>query len=126
MIVGVGTDIVEINRIAESLARLGERFAQRILSTSELELFHSHVNQAAFLAKRFAAKEAVGKALGTGIGQGVSWVEIEVLHDELGAPRLTFSGEAQQWCERRGVANSHISLSDEKDYAVAFVVLEAS
>ncbi|MFT6310788.1 MAG: holo-[acyl-carrier protein] synthase [Porticoccus sp.] len=125
MIVGVGSDIVKIQRIADSLDRLGERFAKRILSVEELVQYDNHSNKIAFLAKRFAAKEAAGKALGVGIGQGVSWTEIIVINDELGAPRLKFVGEAKIWCERKSVSSSHISLSDEQEFAVAFVVLES-
>lgn len=125
MIVGIGSDIIKIQRIADSLERLGERFAKRILSLEELVLFDSHSNPVAFLAKRFAAKEAAGKALGVGIGQGVSWTEIIVINDELGAPSLKFVGQAKEWCDRKNVNASHVSLSDEQEFAVAFVVLES-
>jgi holo-[acyl-carrier protein] synthase len=126
VIIGIGSDIVQVSRIAESLERLGDRFAKRILSATELARFNSHADKVAFLAKRFAAKEAAGKALGVGIGQGVSWAEITVLNDELGAPGLEFSGEAKAWCERKNVTSSHISLSDETEFAIAFVVLESN
>lgn len=126
MIVGIGSDIIKIQRIADSLERLGERFAKRILSVEELALFDSHSNQVAFLAKRFAAKEAAGKALGVGIGQGISWAEVIVMNDELGAPSLKFVGKAKEWCDRKSVNATHISLSDEQEFAVAFVVLESN
>ena len=122
---GIGSDIIKIQRIADSLERLGERFAKRILSVEELVLFDCHSNPVAFLAKRFAAKEAAGKALGVGIGQGVSWTEIIVINDELGAPSLKFVGQAKEWCDRKNVNASHVSLSDEQEFAVAFVVLES-
>jgi holo-[acyl-carrier protein] synthase len=125
MIVGIGSDIIKVQRIADSLERLGERFAKRILSVEELALFDSHSNPVAFLAKRFAAKEAAGKALGVGIGQGISWTEIIVINDELGAPSLKFVGQAKVWCDRKNVNTSHVSLSDEQEFAVAFVVLES-
>jgi holo-[acyl-carrier protein] synthase len=125
MIVGIGSDIIKIQRIRDSFERLGERFAKRILSVEELVLFDNHSNPVAFLAKRFAAKEAAGKALGVGIGQGVSWTEIIVINDELGAPSLKFMGHAKAWCDRKNVNTSHISLSDEQEFAVAFVVLES-
>jgi|TARA_B110000902_G_scaffold262426_1_gene339282 holo-[acyl-carrier protein] synthase len=126
MIVGIGSDIVKLQRITDTLERLGERFARRILSAEELVQFTEHSNQIAFLAKRFAAKEAAGKALGVGIGQGISWTEIIVINDELGAPRLKFVGEAKALCDRKYVSFSHISLSDEQEFAVALVVLESS
>jgi holo-[acyl-carrier protein] synthase len=126
VIVGIGSDIVNIQRIADSLDRIGERFAQRILSEQELLQFNSHSSQVAFLAKRFAAKEAAGKALGVGIGQGISWPQIIVVNDILGAPSLQFVDEAKLWCDRKNVSTSHISLSDEQEFAIAFVVLESN
>ena len=125
MIVGIGSDIIKIQRIADSFERLGERFVKRILSVEELVLFNHHSNPIAFLAKRFAAKEAAGTALGVGIGQGISWTEIIVTNDELGAPSLKFVGQAKAWCDRKNVNASHVSLSDEQEFAVAFVVLES-
>ena len=92
MIVGVGTDIVQINRIEETLERLGEAFVARILTPAERLEFQSSANPHRLLAKRFAAKEAVGKALGTGIGQGISWQHIEITHNDIGAPSLRLSG----------------------------------
>jgi holo-[acyl-carrier protein] synthase len=126
MIVGIGSDIIKIQRIADSLERLGERFAKRILSEEELIQFSNHSSQIAFLAKRFAAKEAAGKALGVGIGQGISWTQIIVINNELGAPSLKFVDQAKVWCDRKSVNTSHISLSDEQEFAVAFVVLESN
>ena len=126
MIVGIGSDIIKVQRIADSFERLGERFAKRILSVEELIQFNSHSSQVAFLAKRFAAKEAAGKALGVGIGQGISWTQIIVVNNELGAPSLKFVDQAKVWCDRKNVNASHISLSDEQDFAVAFVVLESN
>ena len=124
MIVGIGTDIVRIERIQQSLDRLGDAFARRILTETELQLFHNSKQPAAFLAKRFAAKEAAAKALGTGIGK-VSFQHLEVSNDVLGAPKLTFSGYALALQQHKGIESLHISLSDEKDNAIAFVVLES-
>jgi len=123
MIVGIGTDLIKIARIVTSLDKLGDKFARRILSEQEFLAFRANANPANFLAKRFAAKEAASKALGTGIGQGVSWQHIVISRDELGAPLLHFSDRAAEVATSRGATKSHISLSDEKDYAVAFVVL---
>ena len=125
MIAGIGTDIVRIERIRKILGkRQGETFARRVLMDSELEIFSSHCNPAAYLAKRFAAKEAASKALGTGIGK-VSFQHLQVSNDEQGAPRLQFHGYAKELQEQRGIRHIHLSLSDEEDAAVAFVVLEA-
>ncbi|MEH6469810.1 MAG: holo-ACP synthase [Halopseudomonas sp.] len=124
MIVGIGTDVVHISRIKASCDRLGRRFAERILTPAELILWDSHSRPEVFLAKRFAVKEAASKALGTGLGQGVSWQHISMEHSELGAPLLILSGQAEQRAKKLGVNCSHLSLSDEVDMVVAFVVLE--
>jgi holo-[acyl-carrier protein] synthase len=126
MIVGVGTDIVQIDRIEETLGRLGQKFAERILAPQELQDYLQSPTPHRFLAKRFAAKEALGKALGTGIGQGVSWQHIEVSHSEWGAPLLNLSGEAEARMDQMAAQSAHLSIADEKDYALAFVVLSAS
>ena len=123
MVIGVGTDLIKIDRLVASLAKRGDKFARPILTESEFAVFRSNATPSRFLAKRFAAKEAASKALGTGIGQGVSWQHIAVVAGEFGAPLLEFSGRAAEVAKRRGVVSSHISISDEKDYAIAFVVL---
>jgi len=125
MIVGIGTDLIKIARIAASLEKLGDRFARRILTEQEFVAFSGSALPASFLAKRFAAKEAAAKALGTGISQGVSWQHMAITHDEWGGPLLHFSDRAAELATLRGATTRHISLSDEKDYAVAFVVLSA-
>ena len=122
MIRGVGTDIVAIARIERALARHGERFAARILRPEELTVFSSAARPAAWLAKRFAAKEALGKALGTGIG-AVSWQDFSVLNASGGVPTVQCHGRAQQLLAQRGVTEVWISLSDERDHALAFAVL---
>lgn len=124
MIYGIGTDIVRIQRLDDNLARYGERFASRILADSELEGFQTSARKAHFLAKRFAAKEAAVKALGTGFRDGLNLRDIGVTNDELGKPVLVFSTRAQQELDSRGIGNCHLSLSDEQDYAVAFVTFE--
>jgi len=125
MIFGIGTDIVRIPRMADNLDRYGERFAARILTRAEMATFTDSVRQASFLAKRFAAKEAAAKALGTGFRDGLNLHDIGVDNDALGKPLLVFSQQAQQILQKQGVGNSHLSLSDEREYAIAYVVLEA-
>ena len=122
-IAGIGTDIVELGRIEQALAR-SDRLARRILTPAELERFAAHTQPARYLAKRFAAKEAAVKALGTGIGVGISWQHIRVENQPGGAPFLVFSDGFAHECERRNISHSHVSISDEQHYAVATVVLE--
>jgi len=124
MIFGIGTDIVRIPRMADNLARYGERFAARILTGVELAAFTDSAQQAAFLAKRFAAKEAAAKALGTGFRDGLGLRDIGVANDVLGKPLLAFSERAQKMLQKQGVGSSHLSLSDDSEYAIAYVVLE--
>ena len=124
MIVGIGTDIVSVARMKKSLDRNGDKFSQRILHSSELQQLKAVTKSDQFLAKRFAVKEAASKALGTGFAEGVSWQDIYIEHDELGKPILCFSGKALARAESLGVKQQHVTLSDEKEYAVAFVVLE--
>ena len=126
MIFGIGTDIVRIPRMADNLARYGERFAARILTRAEMATFVDSARQASFLAKRFAAKEATAKALGTGFRDGLNLHDIGVDNDALGKPLLVFSPQAQQILQKQGIGNTHLSLSDESEYAVAYVVFEAT
>ncbi len=125
MIFGIGTDIVRIARMVDNLDRYGDRFAARILTDAETAIFLGSANQAQFLAKRFAAKEATAKALGTGFRDGLSLRDIGVENDALGKPVLAFSGRAQQMLKKQGIGNTHLSLSDESEYAIAYVLLEA-
>lgn len=123
MIKGVGVDIVAVARIQEALDRT-EGFADRILTNSELERFKVVKQQAHFLAKRFAAKEALVKALGTGIGSGVTWHQIEIYNDEKGAPSIRLSGVAETIMQSMNAKQCRLSLSDEQHSAVAFVVID--
>jgi holo-[acyl-carrier protein] synthase len=123
MVVGIGTDLVKLERIEASLARFGSRFARRILADGEFQSFQVHPRPALLLAKRFAVKEAAGKALGTGIGQGIRWQDIYLEHTELGAPLLCLEGKAKQRADQLGVGQMHVSISDEIGLAMAFVVL---
>ena len=124
MIVGIGTDIVHISRIKSSTDRLGERFAERVLTPDELVQWRDSNRPDNYLAKRFAIKEAASKALGTGIGRGVSWQHFHISHTDWGAPLLSFSDGAAERAEQLGVNQIHLTLSDEQDTVVAFVVLE--
>ena len=124
MIYGVGTDIVEVVRIEKALARFGERFAKRILCESELKRFDQHRQQANYLAKRFAAKEAFTKALGTGIRAPANWHGVWVRNLASGQPVLEFSDALQRYLKAKGVTSAHVSLSDERGVAFATVILE--
>ena len=126
MIRGIGIDMAEIKRFGESYNRFGMRFPQRILSASELRDFTRTRDPARFLAMRFAAKEATSKALGTGFRQGVAPRQMYVVHSPSGKPNLAVSGEAARLFEVMGINASHISLTDEGGFAVAFVVLESN
>ncbi|MCB1700701.1 MAG: holo-ACP synthase [Pseudomonadales bacterium] len=121
--ISIGTDILRIARIDTVLERLGERFVARILTPAEQQEYRASKQPARLLAKRFAAKEAVAKALGSGIGRGVSWQDIAIGHDSQGAPLVTLSGGALQVANRRGGSRVELSLADEVDYVVAFAVL---
>ena len=124
MIFGVGTDVVEIGRIEKALERFGERFARRVLCAPELKRFVSHRQPAAYLAKRFAAKEAFAKALGTGIKAPANWHGVWVTNLSSGKPELQFSDELKILLSGRGITRTHLSLADERGVAVATVILE--
>ncbi|CAM0556973.1 holo-ACP synthase [Vreelandella titanicae] len=124
MIVGIGSDIARVERFTRAMKRHGPRFAERILGPDEQALWLHKAQPAAFLAKRFAAKEAFVKALGLGLRQGLQWGDIQVLNDALGKPYFLLNGEAERLLQAAGVTASHVTLSDEAEYAVAFVVLE--
>jgi holo-[acyl-carrier protein] synthase len=121
--IAVGTDILKIERIDEVMARLGERFVARILTPEEREEYRASAQGNRLLAKRFAAKEAVAKALGTGIGRGVSWQDIQICHDDNGAPLVRLGGGARLAASERGGSRVELSLADELDYVVAFAIL---
>ncbi len=126
MIFGIGTDIVRVARMQRDIDRFGDKFAERILTDAELDEYRQVQQRAHFLAKRFAAKEAAAKALGTGFSQGVQLRQIAVTHDAHGKPLLEFSGTALRLIEAHGIRVIHISLADEQDHAVAFVTLESA
>ncbi|HEX2565584.1 MAG TPA: holo-ACP synthase [Burkholderiales bacterium] len=126
MIYGVGTDLVEISRIEKALERFGERFAKRILCEPELRRFAVHRKPAAYLAKRFAAKEAFTKALGTGIHAPANWHGVWVVNARSGKPSLEFSPALGELLKQRRVAQAHLSLTDERGMAAATVILETA
>lgn len=132
MIVGLGTDIVEIERIEQSIPAGGDidalakcRLAKRVLTHVELGIFVDSTQPGRYLAKRFAAKEAAAKALGTGIGRGVSFQHIEISNNDNGAPLISFSGGAADRLAALGGARAHLSIADEKHYATATVIIES-
>jgi len=125
MIVGIGTDIVDISRVLH-LVEKGDAFAQRVLTESEFDVYATKTQKHTYLAKRWSAKEAVSKALGTGIAQGITFKDIEVLNDDYGKPRVHLSGRALEVAFCLQIKHWHISISDEKHYAVSFVVAETA
>ncbi len=124
MIYGIGTDIVEVERIESSITQFGDDFAKRILADSEMTNYQDSQIKARFLAKRFAAKEAFSKALGTGLRAPCTFQNIAVSHDDLGKPILVFAPDLTAWMHQKNIRHTHISISDEKNLAAAFVVLE--
>lgn len=124
MILGIGTDIVSTGRIEAACARHGAAFAERLLTAPELAEYELQAHPARFLAKRFAAKEAFAKATGQGLRHPVSLHNITVGHDDLGKPALEFAPELEIYLQSRGVTRHHLSISDEHEHAVAFVILE--
>ena len=123
MIYGIGTDIVAVSRLAALYERHGERALERLLAPAERPHCRAAHAPARFLAKRFAAKEALGKALGTGVREPVLLTAISVVHNELGKPAFEFSPELAAHLAAKGLI-AHLSLSDEADAALAFVILE--
>lgn len=121
MIHGVGTDIIEIERVQQSIERYGKKFLDRLFTTKEQEYCLSHRESGRHFAGRFAAKEAVAKAFGTGIGESVGWLDIEILNDADGKPKLFLSQHIKDTFKSPVV---HLSISHCKDYAVAFAVLD--
>lgn len=124
MIFGIGTDIISVARIEAAVQRHGDAFAKRILSAHEHLELSSQTHPARFLAKRFAAKEAFAKATGHGLRHPVSLQRITVSHDALGKPVFVFDESLADHLAQLGIVRHHLSLSDEKDTAVAFVILE--
>lgn len=124
MIYGIGTDIVAVTRMNELHSRYGAKLTERILAPEEWGDYAEASNKERFMAKRFAAKEAFAKAVGTGMRSPVSFTSIIVVHDDQGKPGFIYSPELGAWLKSRAIAAMHLSLSDEQDYVVAFVVAE--
>lgn len=122
-VAGIGTDLLDSGRIVQAFNRHGERFVQRILTPAEQQLYRQRADGLNFLAKQYAAKEALAKALGTGIAKGVGFQQLEIVRDEQGAPVVTLSGAAQERLTALGGSRALVSLSDEGDLIQAFAVL---
>ena len=128
MIFGIGTDIIQISRIEAAYARNGDRFAERVLGPEELAKFHRRHEKYAvrglrFLATRFAAKEAFSKAIGLGMRMPMTWRAMQTLNAPSGQPVAVCSGSLLQFMEQNGLT-AQVSITDEADYAVAFVIVE--
>ena len=124
MIKGIGTDIVEIARIADLLEKHGDIFKKKIFTSNEIEDGVKRKNRPNFFAGRWAAKEAFSKAIGTGFGADCSWLDIEIVSNDLGKPEITLKGKAAETAEKLGVSSIHLSISHEESYACAMVVAE--
>ena len=125
MIYGIGTDIVSIERVQSILNKNRDGFINRVLTEHERALFANKADSAAFCAKRFAAKEAFSKALGTGIGRVLSFQDLTVRSNENGKPYFIPSEKLRLYLLAKGIKQAHLSISDESQNAIAFVVLEA-
>ena len=128
MIYGIGTDIIQISRIEDALARHGDRFAEKILGQEELDKYHRRKSKVEargvrFLASRFAAKEAFSKAIGLGMRMPMTWRAMQTLNAPSGKPIVETSGALKEFMEQNGLA-AQVSITDEADYAVAFVIVE--
>lgn len=124
MILGTGIDIIEVARIKASLEKFGDRFCERILLPDELAYCKSHKNPAPFVAARFAAKEAISKAFGTGIGGQLGWQDMEIRRKDSGEPFVVLHGKGKQLFAARGATRLHISISHTEHYAAVVAVLE--
>lgn len=123
-ILGLGSDIVEIERIAGVIERTGNRLARRVLSASEWQQYQMHQKPVRFLATRFAVKEAAAKAFGTGIRGGLAFKQFAVYNNALGKPILHFFEQAEIFARKLGVKRVHVTLTDERRHAYAMVIIE--
>ncbi|MAW23577.1 MAG: holo-ACP synthase [Porticoccaceae bacterium] len=123
MTIAIGTDIIDIQRIADAIERQGDKFVQRILTQSEISEYQARGHSVSFLAKRFAAKEAIAKALGTGIGRGISFQHMIISNNAEGAPQVELQDNAAERLNQLDGTNVLLSLSDEKNYAIAYVAI---
>ena len=130
MIYGIGTDICDVRRIAASLERHGERFAEKVLADGELATWRERSSRwpdrgLRYLATRFSAKEAFSKAIGLGMRRPMAWSRCEIVNRPSGQPTVVLHGDLKTWFEARGL-QAHITMSDESDYAASFCVVERS
>ena len=128
MIYGIGTDICDVRRIAATLARRGERFAEKVLGPHEIEVFRARrakveARGVSYLATRFSAKEAFSKAIGLGMRMPMNWRDCEIVKVPSGKPQIRLHGALAEWFDARGL-QAHVSVTDETDYAASFVVVE--
>ena len=128
MIYGIGTDLIDIRRVQAVLARRGERFAHKVLGDHELAVYHARSARVAqrglsYLATRFSAKEAFSKAIGLGMRMPMTWRACEIVKAPSGKPEVRLHGALADWFAARHLV-AHVSVSDENDYAAAFVVVE--
>jgi holo-[acyl-carrier protein] synthase len=128
MIFGLGTDLIDIRRLRDTLARRGERFAEKVLGENELQVYRARGARApargvSYLATRFSAKEAFSKAIGLGMRTPMSWRACEILNAAGGKPTVQLHGALAEWFAQRALV-AHVSVTDENDYAAAFVVVE--
>ena len=124
MIVGTGIDIAEVPRIAQSIARFGDRFLQRVYTAGEIRYCDSKANRVERYAARFAAKEAAMKAMGTGWNRNVGWSEIEVVRERGKAPTITLHGKSAAFARRKNITHFHLSLTHTVDQAIAHAIAE--
>jgi holo-[acyl-carrier protein] synthase len=130
MILGIGTDICDVRRIEATLARKGDRFAEKVLGPNEMQVFRFRRSKVEsrgvrYLATRFSAKEAFSKAIGTGIRMPMTWRGCEILNLPSGQPYIQLHGALADWFKARGL-QAHVSVTDESDYAASFVVVETT
>jgi holo-[acyl-carrier protein] synthase len=128
VIYGIGTDLCDVRRIEATLARRGDRFAERVLGAAELQVFHARRARAPargvrYLATRFSAKEAFSKAIGLGIHHPMRWADCQILNEPSGKPFVRLSGPLAEWCAARSL-KAHVTVTDESEYAASFVVVE--
>ncbi|WP_116136461.1 holo-ACP synthase [Trinickia diaoshuihuensis] len=129
-IYGIGTDLIQVSRVAAVMARTNGRFAEKVLGPDELRVYHarkarSEARGLAFLATRFSAKEAFSKAIGLGMHWPMTWRALQTLNEPSGKPFIKASGELAAWLAERGIT-AQVTISDERDYAVSFVVAETN
>ena len=124
MIYGVGTDIVEINRIRKVIEKQKEAFLKRVFTQNEIREGNSRKKPGIYYAGRWAAKEALSKALGTGIGKECNWTDIEISNEKHGSPKCSIFGNAQKLAKKNNINKIHVSISHEQEYACSTVILE--